>query len=74
LLPFVTSFSAGLGLVNADPAQGRLLPEWAQWTLLGMLMAIGLCAFIVLLPTRQWLHGPSARVILERWKDGAETK
>lgn len=70
----VTSFSAGLGLVDADPARGRLLPQWAQWALLGILLAIGLCAFIVLLPTRQWLHCPSARIILERWEEGGDTK
>jgi hypothetical protein len=70
----VTSFSAGLGLVNTDPTQGRLLPQWAQWTLLGILLAIGLCAFIVLLPTRQWLHCPSARIILERWEEGGDTE
>jgi hypothetical protein len=69
----VTSFSAGLGMVDTDPTQGRLLPQWAQWALLGILLAVGLCAFIVLLPTRQWLHGPSARIILKRWAEGGET-
>ncbi|MEV5440865.1 hypothetical protein AB0K80_33400 [Streptomyces sp. NPDC052682] len=42
--------------------------------LLVILLAIGFCVFFVLLPTRSWLHGPSARVILERWKNGANTK
>ncbi|WOT40729.1 hypothetical protein [Streptomyces coeruleorubidus] len=70
----VTSFSAGLGLVNTAPDQGRLLPQWAQWALLGILLAIGICAFIVLLPTRQWLHGPSARIILKRWEEGGDTR
>jgi hypothetical protein len=69
----VTSFSAGLGLVDTNPAQGRLLPQWAQWSLLGILLTIGICAFIVLLPTRQWLQGPSARIILERWAEGGDT-
>ncbi|KOU26228.1 hypothetical protein ADK49_04015 [Streptomyces sp. WM6349] len=67
----VTSFSAGLGLVNADPTRGRLLPDWAPWTLLGLLLTLGGCAFLILLPTRQWLHGPSARIIMEMWADGA---
>ncbi|MET9567920.1 hypothetical protein ACFYNW_12660 [Streptomyces virginiae] len=66
----MTSFSAGLGLVNADPTQGRLLPDWAPWTLLGLFLALGGCAFLILLPTRQWLHGPSARIIMEMWADG----
>jgi hypothetical protein len=70
----VTSFSAGLGLVDTSPAQGRLLPAWAQWTLLGILLAIGLCAFVVLLPTRQWMHGPSARIILNGWEEGKDAQ
>ncbi|MFG2338782.1 hypothetical protein [Streptomyces yangpuensis] len=67
----VTSFSAGLGLVDADPTRGRLLPDWASWTLLGLLLTLGGCAFLILLPTRQWLHGPSARIIMELWAAGA---
>ena len=50
------------------------MPARAQWALLGILLAIGLCAFIVLLPTRQWLHGPSARIILKRWEEGRDTQ
>ncbi|MER6447929.1 hypothetical protein [Streptomyces venezuelae] len=26
---------------------------------------------MILLPTRQWLHGPSARIIMEMWAAGA---
>ncbi|WP_158879938.1 MULTISPECIES: hypothetical protein [unclassified Streptomyces] len=25
---------------------------------------------MILLPTRQWMHGPSARIIMEKWADG----
>lgn len=67
----VTSFSAGLGLINVDPTTGRLLPAWAPWTLMGLLLAVGWCAFVILLPTRQWSHGPSARIIMEKWAGGA---
>jgi hypothetical protein len=60
----VTSFSAGLGLVNTDAAKGAVLPVWAPWVLLGILLALGICAFSILLPTPHWVHGPSAGVIL----------
>lgn len=70
----VTSFSTGLGLVNTDPAQGRPLAAWAPWALLGILLALGLCAFRILMPTRQWLHGPSARIIMNLWQEGMNPK
>ncbi|GAA3800936.1 hypothetical protein GCM10022403_039010 [Streptomyces coacervatus] len=63
----VTSFSAGLGLVHTDPAKGKLLPGWAPWALLGILLMLGVCAILVMLPTRQWNHGPSARKIMDSW-------
>ncbi|MEV6005638.1 hypothetical protein AB0M29_02405 [Streptomyces sp. NPDC051976] len=70
----MTSFSAGLGLVSTDPAHGRLLPVWAPWALFGVLLSLGACSFVILLPTRQWRHGPSARIIMEMWSEGSDTK
>ncbi|MFF0092664.1 hypothetical protein ACFYSF_22260 [Streptomyces canus] len=61
----VTSFSAGLGLVNTDSAKGPVLPSWAPWVLLGILLVVGVLAFAILLPTRKWVHGPSAGAILQ---------
>ncbi|WP_159403891.1 hypothetical protein [Streptomyces sp. NRRL S-646] len=67
----MTSFSTGLGLVHADSAKGGLLPSWTAWALLGILLALGCCAFIILVPTKLWLHGPSARIIMDLWESGA---
>ncbi|MDX3712600.1 hypothetical protein PV733_27380 [Streptomyces europaeiscabiei] len=61
----VTSFSAGLGLINTGSAKGAVLPEWAPWTLLGILLVMGALAFTILLPTRSWVHGPSAGKLME---------
>ncbi|MFJ2968526.1 hypothetical protein ACIPIC_40455 [Streptomyces collinus] len=61
----VTTFSAGLGLVNTDPAKGVVLPWWAPWGLLVLLIVMGVCVFRVLLPTAGWVHGPSAKAILQ---------
>ena len=62
----VTSFASGVGLFSTDPSKGKLLPLWALWTLLGILVVLGCCAISILLPTQNWSHDPSARIILER--------
>jgi hypothetical protein len=42
--------------------------------LLGILLVLGSCAFIILMPTRLWLHGPSARIIMEIWSGGEDPR
>ncbi|MFF5968284.1 hypothetical protein ACFY64_32080 [Streptomyces collinus] len=61
----VTSFSAGLGLVNTDPTKGPVLPWWAPWALLLILLLVGAFAFLILMPTKKWVHGPSPGVVLQ---------
>lgn len=70
----VTSFSAGLGLVNTDPGKGSVLPGWAPWVLLGILLVLGFCAFSILMPTPHWVHGPSAGEILKVRQVGPYTE
>jgi hypothetical protein len=66
----VTSFAAGLGMINTDPDNGELLPDWATWALLGILVVIGFCAMSILWPKKTWAFGPSAGVILQQREQG----
>lgn len=59
----ITSFSAGLGLLNIDKAKGPLLPNWGPWALFGILMIVGVCAMFASWPTT-WAYTPSAEIIL----------
>jgi hypothetical protein len=61
----VTSFAAGIGMINTDPAKGDLLPTWAPWVLLGILFVMGYFVMVVLWPYKKWGYGPSGRVILQ---------
>jgi hypothetical protein len=60
------SFSAGLGLFATDPSKGRVLPQWATLSMLGILIATGGLVMMVLWPVKDWHFGPDARKLL-RW-------
>jgi uncharacterized membrane protein YidH (DUF202 family) len=62
----LTSFAAGLGLINTDRAKGAVLPVPAAWLLLALLLLVGGLVLFVQWPVRVWRYGPSAGVILER--------
>ncbi|MER6557871.1 hypothetical protein ABT300_08900 [Streptomyces sp. NPDC001027] len=64
----VTSFAAGIGMINTDPEKGDLLPTWAPWALLGILTVMGYCVMRVLWPYKRWAYGPSGKVIIELWE------
>ncbi|MFI1377229.1 hypothetical protein ACH4UY_35170 [Streptomyces longwoodensis] len=64
LAALVTSFATGLGLLNTDAKKGPVLPWWGPWALLLVLVAVGWVAFLVLLPTQNWTHGPDPEKIL----------
>jgi hypothetical protein len=61
----VTSFAAGLGLINTDPKNGRVFPVWAAVLLLVLLIGIGLVVLQVNWPVQKWAFGPSAAGLLE---------
>ena len=60
----VTSFSAGLGLINTNPKTGAVFPKWAALALLAALIAIGVLDMVVLWPAQKWQFGPDVREIL----------
>jgi len=65
----VTSFAAGLGLMNTDQNKGAVVPAAGAWALLGILAVIGALVMFVLWPV-QWHFGPGAAEIYSRRKAG----
>jgi hypothetical protein len=46
-----TSFTATIGLLRTDPAKGVVLPHWAGWTLIALVVLIGSGVMAVLWPS-----------------------
>ncbi len=69
----LTSFSAALGLVNIDPKRGVVLPVWAAWALLAVLIGLGSLILFILWPVKTWHFGAHPGVILEKADDGVTT-
>lgn len=60
-----TTFSAGVGLLDADTGGGRALPQWSQWSLLVLLLATAGFCISVMWPTRM-VFGADPGLILAR--------
>lgn len=52
-----TSVAAAVGLLNLDPTRGRVYPLWAGWSIVGLVLAIGLCVVVVIWPAQKWAYG-----------------
>ncbi len=65
-----TSFAAGIGLINTNPAQGRVFPNWAAWVLLGLLAVIGLLSIYVLWPVSNFAFGPDSSIMYDHYEAG----
>ncbi|OBJ65816.1 hypothetical protein [Mycobacterium colombiense] len=61
-----TSFSAGIGLLNADPAKGPVFSPCASAGLLIIVVLLGGCVFYVAWPAKKWHFVPSASIIMEK--------
>jgi molybdopterin-guanine dinucleotide biosynthesis protein A len=59
-----TSFSAALGLINADPSKGTVFSPWKALVLLAVLGLLGVCVLTVLWTVDDWVFCPSAELIL----------
>jgi hypothetical protein len=63
-----TTFSAGVGLFNSDESRGTPLPDWGQWSLLGLLLATATLCIAVMWPVTM-TFGADPRLILDRGAD-----
>lgn len=68
----ITSFAAGVGLINTGGGIAHSLPHWDAYALLGVIALIGLCSFYVLWPVDGFGFGPDAQRMLDRRCDGAD--
>lgn len=62
----VTSFGGGLGLGNANSADGPAFPVWAAVSLLIILFVIGVLFVLLQWPLRKWSYGLQPRLILDK--------
>lgn len=67
-----TSFAAGVGLLNTDPARGATFPLWAGWTMFGLITSIGVGVSIVLWPVTRWSFGPHPAALLRHASHDAD--
>jgi len=66
-----TSFAAGLGLINADRTNGPVISPCAAIALLVIVLLLGIMVIYVIWPV-DWVFGPSARLIMEKYNDGED--
>jgi hypothetical protein len=62
----VISFATGLGIFGTDPNESLVLPRWDAYSLLGLVVVIGVLCMFVVWPKQEWHFGPAAETILER--------
>lgn len=60
-----TSVAAAVGLLNLDPTRGRVYPIWAGWTMVALVLAVGICVVIVIWPAQKWSFGVEPGRILK---------
>ncbi|MET8572642.1 hypothetical protein [Streptomyces sp. NPDC004783] len=65
----VITFATGIGLFGENNGGTRVLPEWCLYSLMGVLLLLGLSVTIVLRPTpdrtdKSWSHGPPTDLLL----------
>jgi hypothetical protein len=61
-----TSFSAGIGLINTDPAKGHVFSPIKGVILLGAVIAVSFFVLRVLWSIDDWCFGPSAKEIIDQ--------
>lgn len=64
------SFSAGVGLINTDPAKGAVFCPFVAVVLLLVVVALGASVLIVVWPAKDWCWVPSASIILAKTNAG----
>lgn len=61
-----TSLAASVGLLNTDVAHEAVLPAWAGWAIVGLVVSIGIGVMAVLWPSSAWSFGPDAAMLLSK--------
>jgi hypothetical protein len=64
----LTSIAAGVGLINLDPKNGATLSSAGAWSILVVMLLVGVLVIYVQWPARGWSFGPSPVKIMERRK------
>ncbi len=66
----LTSFAAGIGLLNPDPKKGVTFPALEAWLLLGVLVALAALVLYVLWTIDPWHFGPDPKEIMRLRAEG----
>ena len=61
----LSGFASGLGLINTDRDQGNVFPGWLALIVVALVIAIGACALLVLVPSPGWVFTNNAAILLE---------
>jgi hypothetical protein len=69
----ITSFAIGVGLIETEVGKDPALPPLAPYTLLALLVLIGLCAILVLVPDR-WHFVLDAEYIIKYHIESSKPK
>ena len=65
------SFSAGVGLIGDGSNEGvAAISPYVAGVMLVLVVALGACVVVVLLPAKGWCYVPSAEIILEKTDAG----
>jgi hypothetical protein len=70
----LSGFASGLGLINTDPSEGNVFPGWLALAIVALVVAIGACALLVLIPSPGWVFTNNARVLRWRTSTAARTR
>lgn len=68
----VISVGGGIGLVKAGASSGTAVPRWAGFSLLAVVVIIGILVVVVQWPVRKWAYGLSPGPVFELAKERDE--
>lgn len=63
----LTTLAPALGLIAATPADGNVLPRWLSIVVVLVVVGIGGCAVMVLIPRSGWYFTNNAAVLVTDW-------
>jgi hypothetical protein len=60
----LSGFASGLGLINTDRDKGNVFPGWLALIVVALILAIGVCSLLVLVPSPGWVFTNNAAILL----------